>query len=121
MNFLSVLIILRFLLPVNLLSDHLVLLIDVDDIYVALLISRVQLLLLLVPTYRRIYAFVRVLHRDLLGSFCGLKPFQFLVKTDRENEVLRLHQQHLYNSVLVEVVLLVAEMEYSVFIFVPDV
>ena len=91
MNFLSVLIILRFLLPVNLLSDHLVLLIDVDDIYVALLISRVQLLLLLVPAYRRINAFVRIFHSNLLSPLCGLKPFQFLVKTDRENEVLRLH------------------------------
>lgn len=121
MNFLSVLTILRFLLPINLLSYHLVLLIDVDDIYVALLISRVQLLLLLVPAYRRIHALVGILHGDLLSSFCGLEPLKFLVETDRENEVLRLHQQHLYNSILVQVVLLRLEMEHSVFVFVPDV
>ena len=81
------LLVLRLLLPIDLLGDDLVLLVHIDNVDETFLVSSVQLLFLLVPTDAGVDTFIRILHSNLLCTFCGLKPLEFLVVTDCEDKV----------------------------------
>ena len=75
----------------QLLAEELVLLVDVDDIDVALLISSIQLLLLVVPAQARENSLVWIVELVMSRSFFFLscfKPFQGLVIANCENEIL---------------------------------
>ena len=84
----------------KLLANELVLAVDIYDVDVATLITSVELLILIVPAEARKDHFVWVVQLVvcLTLTLSCLKPFERLIVADREDEVLRVDEQHLNHA-----------------------
>jgi len=107
------------LLLAELLGDYLVLMVDVDDVDVALVVCGIKLVLLVIPADTGVKGLVRVGDTVLLFTLCCFEPFEVLIVADCEDQILLNDEENLNNADSVDFLLDECQLEEALLCLTP--